>query len=248
MPLLGRIRINDGNDEYTCEAEQHCAMLFGPESATVILDAGSDTLLLMGDRSKVTRALNQRSGCDNLPPLAFRNPMNRDAPGPALFCSILDHTIDIFSRNPGIATSPVLAAQYEELLLTAMFTCLPHNCSRLLEALPAPQSIPRVVRLAEEHIKANADKPLRLNELARVTGMSVRSIQAAFKRYRGYPPSEYLRRCRLNKARRMLLNAGPDTTILSVAFACGFASQSNFCKCYRKQFGERAMDTLRHGP
>lgn len=248
MPLLGRLRSREHGDEYICAAEQHCTLLSGPEQTTLAIEAGSNTLLLMGSLGKVIAALAQRSGCDSLPHLAFRNPMSRAEAGPAFFCSIIDHIINVFSRNPRVAASPVLAAQYEEMLLTAMLTCLPHSCSRLLETLPAPQSVPRVVRLAEEYIKANTERPLRLNDLARETGMSVRSVQAAFKRYRGYTPTEFLRRCRLHKARRMLQHPGPETTILSVAFACGFASQSNFCKCYRREFGERAMDTLRHGP
>lgn len=248
MPLLGRLRSKEHGEEYVCDAEQHCALLCGPEQSTLAIDAGSNTLLLMGSLGKVIGALAQRSGCDSLPRLTFHNPMSRAETGPAFFCSILDHIIDVFSRNPRVAASPVLTAQYEEMLLTAMLTCLPHSCSRLLESLPAPQSVPRVVRLAEEYIKANAEKPLRLRDLARETGMSVRSIQASFKRYRGYTPTEFLRRCRLRRARRMLLHPGPETTILSVAFACGFASQSNFCKCYRREFGERAMETLHNGP
>jgi len=245
MPLFGHIRVQSRHGEYVCRADQQCALLSGSTPVTVGQESGARMLLLTGGMATVEEALSQRTGCAHLPPLAFENPMRRADPGPDFFCALIGHIVEIFNRNPAMIASPVLVAQYEEMLLTAMLACLPHTCSHLLATLPLPQSVPRVVRLAEGFMEANADKPLRLAELVQVTGMSVRSIQAAFKRFRGYTPSDFLRQCRLNKARQMLRVTRPGTTILSIAFACGFTSQSHFCKCYRRQFGERAMDTMR---
>ncbi|OIN99039.1 MAG: hypothetical protein AUJ49_11865, partial [Desulfovibrionaceae bacterium CG1_02_65_16] len=245
LPLFGHIHVHNRMEEYVCHANQQCALLDGSPPSIVTQEDGVRMLLLTGGRMKVEEALSQRTGCAHLPALAFQNPMRRTDPGPDFFCALVGHIVEIFNRDPAMIASPVLAAQYEEMLLTAMLASLPHTCNHLLETLPLPQSVPRVVRLAEAHLEANADRPMLMDELVQVTGMGLRSIQSAFKRFRGYTPSDFLRQCRLNKARQMLRTTQPGTTILSIAFACGFASQSHFCKCYRKQFGERAMDTMR---
>jgi len=54
-----------------------------------------------------------------------------------------------------------------------------------------------------------------------------------------------MQECRLAKSRQMLKIALPGTTVLSVAHACGFASQGYFSKLYREKFGEKPSDTLR---
>jgi AraC-like DNA-binding protein len=46
--------------------------------------------------------------------------------------------------------------------------------------------------LAEEYIVANAQRDIRLEELADVTGVSILSLFAAFKKYRGYTPLEFI--------------------------------------------------------
>jgi hypothetical protein len=103
----------------------------------------------------------------------------------------------------------LLAARYGDLLPRPL-TCLPHNHLGLLDTDRQP-NVPKVVRIAEEYLEANADKPLRMDDLARVVGMGPRSIQLAFRRPRGYSPSPFLRACRLIRARHMLTQAAPGT-------------------------------------
>jgi transcriptional regulator GlxA family with amidase domain len=50
----------------------------------------------------------------------------------------------------------------------------------------------RQVKLAEEYIVANAQRDIRLEELAEVTGVSTLSLFTAFKKYRGYTPIEFI--------------------------------------------------------
>jgi len=112
------------------------------------------------------------------------------------------------------------------------------------ETTPNPT---KSVRLVEEYLAHNIDQPVRLEDLVAVTGQSVRTIQEAFKKCRGYSPSSYLRECRLAKARKLLQESPPDTSIVSVALACGFASHGHFSHCYKKRFGENPRNTLKKG-
>lgn len=58
-----------------------------------------------------------------------------------------------------------------------------------------------------------------------------RRFRAAF----GLSPGEYVRRCRLDRARRMLL--GSVAPLAEIAAAAGFADQSHFSNAFRKRFG-----------
>ena len=90
------------------------------------------------------------------------------------------------------------------------------------------------------------DRPITIEELARVTSASARSIFYHFKRCRGHSPMEFVRQVRLNHARKMLTEAAKETSVTETAFACGFINLGHFAKDYQKRFGERPSATLRH--
>jgi hypothetical protein len=82
-------------------------------------------------------------------------------------------------------------AQTEQLLMTLFLCGHQHNYSHLLEQ-DALEAALRQVKLAEEYIVANAQRDIRLEELAEVTGVSTLSLFTAFKKYRGYTPIEFI--------------------------------------------------------
>jgi len=176
-------------------------------------------------------------------PLDFAPAVDFTQAGPRRLLAMLDNVIAAFEQETSLAQEPLLVAQYEALLLTGLLACLPHNHVSQLAKTPAPAPH-KIVGLVEAYIEANADRPLRLRDLADVTGVGVRSIQLAFQKHRGYSPSRFLRECRLARARQALRQANPETTILSVALLCGFASQSLFCRLYRERYGEKPSETM----
>jgi AraC-like DNA-binding protein len=55
----------------------------------------------------------------------------------------------------------------------------------------------------------------------------------------GLTPTEYLKACRLQAARRLLSsNALADRSITEIAFECGFTSSAHFSTEFRKCFGQ----------
>ena len=57
-------------------------------------------------------------------------------------------------------------------------------------------------------------------------------------------PRAFLRRCRLELARRRLLEAGEGETVSSVALDCGFGHFGDFAAAYKARFGETPSATL----
>jgi transcriptional regulator GlxA family with amidase domain len=89
------------------------------------------------------------------------------------------------------------------------------------------------------------DASLRIRDLARIAGVSPRTIHRTFADHYGAPPIAHLRRERLAGARRQLLDAGPGVTVTSVALDWGFVHFGRFAGSYARCFGERPSETLR---
>ncbi len=141
------------------------------------------------------------------------------------------------------ADDPEAIARLEEALLTALLTCCKHNYSlRFREATGT--GLPRHVKLVEDYIHKNAEKPITMKDLERITEVSARSIHHAFRRFRGYSPKALLQAVRLDRAHQSLLAADPSDQVMTIAVGCGFAHLGRFSAAYKKRFGELPSQTL----
>jgi AraC family transcriptional regulator len=89
---------------------------------------------------------------------------------------------------------------------------------------------------AINYMEENLDKPLALLDVAHAVGLGVTHFARRFKQSTGRAPHQYLMRCRVERARRLL--AETDNAIAQIAFACGFAHQEHLTRIFRRLNGE----------
>jgi len=102
----------------------------------------------------------------------------------------------------------------------------------------------RVVAQAHEIVEAAPERALSVPQLCEALHVSRRTLQYAFEDEAGVSPLAYLRSVRLNGVRRLLRDGGPEMTVQRAAARWGFWNLSGFASDYRRQFGERASETL----
>ena len=82
------------------------------------------------------------------------------------------------------------------------------------------------------HMQAHLAGRLDQAVLARVSGLSPSRLQAVFREVTGYPPMDYLRRLRVEAARRLL--ADDHLSVKEIAAQTGFRDTSHFSKVFRR--------------
>lgn len=92
-------------------------------------------------------------------------------------------------------------------------------------------------RMWEVHdfIEAHLGRDLSLEEIAREAGMSINSLQRAFRGAFGTTVFDYVRRRKLELARDGL--AAEGLTIAQAAFVAGYGSAANFATAFKRAFG-----------
>ncbi|ROQ37119.1 AraC-like protein [Frondihabitans sp. PhB188] len=116
--------------------------------------------------------------------------------------------------------------------------------------VPAALLTPRLakVRATVEFLHENAHLPITPADAASAVGLNTRSMQNSFQRHLEMSPTEYLRRVRLDRVRRDLLEHTPKTaTVNDLARAWGFGNLGRFASSYQARFGEKPNETLRRG-
>ena len=218
----------------------------GLAGTRIVTSDDSARFVLWVDAERLERML--AADLDGSPgrPLAFAPCVDWNA-GPARTVHRLIETLVDELRDPhGFASDSVALETFTALLLQAILHRLPHNYTARLGGSRAVAA-PRHLRRAEAFMHASADRPIVLADIAAAAGCSLRSLHAAFRRFRDTTPLTALHDVRLQRVREALVTTGSDETMRVIARRFGFTNPSRFIAAYGRRFGEHPRETRRRG-
>ncbi len=93
----------------------------------------------------------------------------------------------------------------------------------------------RETALALRFIRDHANQPVGVNEVADATGLSRRTLERRFRQHLGRSVLEELTRCRLERAKRLLLET--DLSMEKTAHAAGFGNLRPMLRAFRQGLG-----------
>jgi AraC-like DNA-binding protein len=133
----------------------------------------------------------------------------------------------------------------EEALALALLEAASSPTQRRERSTPSQrqQALNRALTLIEDE----TDEALTVADVCRRTGVSLRTMNRAFRERFAIGPKAYLVRQRLNRLRNALLTAPPETMIADLANDHGFWHLGQLAKVYRATFGELPSETLYSG-
>ena len=102
-------------------------------------------------------------------------------------------------------------------------------------AEPMDMKIHARMVLVKNYLQQHFDRPLRSEELARISGLSENYVTIQFKRVFGMTPSQYLLRVRADKAKQLALHT--DLSISEIARQVGYADVHTFGRMFKKVTG-----------
>jgi len=111
---------------------------------------------------------------------------------------------------------------------------LQHHSESHFERIRAGKLPAATLAKVYEHIESRVAEGTTLQELAQIADMSRSQFTRAFRASTGTSPHKYLLGRRIARATEMLLQGVP---MVSIAFTCGFSSQSHFTDMFRRAVG-----------
>jgi AraC-like DNA-binding protein len=147
---------------------------------------------------------------------------------------LIAHLCRDLANDRGLSAHSALRREMEDLLLSGLLA------TRAISS--GEDGEPTYLRRAEAHIRAQRGRSVGIFELVAVTGVSERSLQQAFRRYRDCSPLEHSRDIRLDFARAAILE-GAGVTEAALEF--GFPHFGRFAQSYAARFGEKPSATVR---
>jgi AraC family transcriptional regulator len=92
-----------------------------------------------------------------------------------------------------------------------------------------------VLRTAIRFVNDNLDSKLKWNDIAAAVGLDPFTFGRGFKQATGITPHQYIIRCRIRRAMRLLTQE--DLTLADIALEVGCSCQSHLTTLFRKHLG-----------
>jgi AraC-like DNA-binding protein len=129
----------------------------------------------------------------------------------------------------------------DDLLESFLYLAENSPVTTKLTLLPSDKTL----RHVEDYICAHLDAAITRDELADLTGVSIRSLSRAFEEKYGLGPMAFVRQRRLDACYAQLLGSDRDaTSVTEVAMSYGFWHLGKFAIAYKETFGESPSETL----
>ncbi|MDP3967276.1 MAG: AraC family transcriptional regulator [Nocardioides sp.] len=236
IPLAGRARVRVG--ERVVASDRGRASVGSPtEPVDMIWDEGCEQLLVYMRRTAVEAAAGAGTGL-----LVFDALMDLDSPALRSWLRLVRLGVDELETGGSLFRSELAATHFEQTLISGLLAAQPNSW----RDVPQVRAMPgRLVRQVLDLIEAEPERDWRLADFAAETGVSPRTVQAAFQRELRMSPLERLRRTRMERAREDLLAADPaQTSVTDIAARWGFFHLGRFAASYRDAYQELPSQTL----
>jgi AraC family transcriptional regulator len=128
-------------------------------------------------------------------------------------------------------------ADHGEELAETILACLRQTTDEAHQRVPQrdPKLGPDVLRHAIRFVNDNLDSKLKWDQIAAVVGLDPFTFGRWFKLYTAMTPHQYIIRCRLRRAMKLL--AREDLTLADIALEVGCSCQSHLTTLFRKHLG-----------
>jgi AraC-like DNA-binding protein len=224
-------------------ASPRVAAVFSPGRHTQLprWDADAAQLSIKFQRTQVEQELAGLLGRPVVKPIDFRLALPVGEGAGRRWMSILSALLQSADASRSAAELRHLES-LERSLISGLLISQVHSYTDQLATdthRRAPQTA--IDRVADE-IQRAPDRGYTVADLARLAGISARSLQYGFQEQHGTTPMRYLRQVRLDRAHDDLAQA--HGTVADIAYHWGFTNLGRFARAYRDRYGEFPTATL----
>ncbi|MDD2601158.1 MAG: AraC family transcriptional regulator [Kiritimatiellae bacterium] len=135
----------------------------------------------------------------------------------------------LVNRHAEQRLTTLIKAKLRAAICTVIIDAVVH-----LGSAPEPD-VNAIVAAATAYIELRSAEPLQISDLVRHLGFSRARVFELFRAGTGMTPNDYLQRCRVRKARKLLIHSALSVT--EVALDAGFSSSQYFSQVFKKYTG-----------
>ncbi len=206
-------------------------------------EAGAAQVILKVPLQRLHEQYRNLTGTDTRHSLRFDRQIRLDAGNGEQWSALLRYFCEQISQPEALRWVKVKVA--EETLMRHLLCA---QSASLREHFVGADSIqvPQRLQRAKAYIDAHLTDDIKLDDIARYSNTSPRTLSRMCQLEYGVSPMQLVRDLRLDKIRQTLLDATVDNSVSETALRWGYTHLGRFAAAYRQRFGEAPNDTLKN--
>lgn len=246
VPLVGAYQVTHRGADIRSDWRGTAVYQPGTGPLFARLAAGYRALCVTFDPATVYDVLGSMLGRPSVGPVTFAPTLNLASGQARGWAGLLLSLRRNMDDPHTLLTEPLVAGPIAEGILNGFLLAASHSHSAALRE-PTPPGRTVAVRAAVDLMESDPRAPLTVSAIAAHSGVSVRTLQNAFRRQMGMPPLTYLRDVRLRRAHQDLRDGDPTVeSVAGIARRWGFGHPGRFASAHEAKYGEMPLKTL-HG-
>jgi len=236
----GAKKVRLGDEEFVYDENNLLISSVGlPVIANVIRATKEEPLLSLVLKFDL-RMLAQLMVDSNLPAS-----LNKQSGRGMAVCEVSKSVLDGFLRLVSLADTPDDIPILSPLILKEiLYRLLMSDLGPRLRQIATGGSHAQQIARAIGWLKENYTQQLKVEGLAKKTGMSVSTFHHHFRATTAMSPLQFQKWLRLHEARRLMLTESQDAT--TAALLVGYESPSQFSREYKRQFGAPPLRDIKN--
>jgi AraC-like DNA-binding protein len=242
LPLTGEQELNCGKGHVRSNAD--IGLIISPFDPQQLSITGNCRKLQVAiDCTSMHRVLEELLQCSPHAPLVFEPCINAQQGATASWWRMVRYLMDEMDSDSDYFEHLPMTRDLERSLIKGLILSQPNNYSRVLSERVEARC-PGFLKQARQFIEDNCSYDIRLVDIERAAGVPGQKLHDSFKAYFGLSAVAYLKRFRLQSARRSLLQASGSYNVAAIASQWGFSHLGRFAQDYNRLFGELPSQTL----
>ncbi len=240
LTVQGSKRVSLGEDVYVYDPYHLLITSIDVPTVAQVVEADKDKPFLAIVLKLDLKAVSQMMVDSNLP----LPKLNKSGRGMALD-KVTMPLLDSFHRLTNLLDTPedipILAPLIKSEIL---YRLLVGNQGQRLRQIAMTGSHSHQIARSINWLKDNYTQPLRVKDLADLSGMSTSTFHHHFRNLTAMTPLQYQKLMRLHEARRLMLTDNMDAA--NAAFEVGYESPSQFSREYSRLFGAPPLRDIKN--
>ena len=240
MTVQGSKRVSLGEDVYVYDPYHVLITSVNLPTVAQVVEADKDKPFLAIKLGLDLNAISQMMVDSNLP-----LPKLKRADRGMAVDKVTMPLLDSFHRLTSLLNTPedipILAPLIKSEIL---YRLLVGNQGQRLKQIAMTGSHSHQIARSINWLKDNYTKPLRVKDLANLSGMSTSTFHHHFRNLTAMTPLQYQKWMRLHEARRLMLTEKMDAA--NAAFEVGYESPSQFSREYSRLFGAPPLRDIKN--
>jgi len=249
VPLRGAVACNVHGATFKASANEALVLSPNPRKTRVVADNREFEAIPLMFPVKNVKALTENLGGSvrtrkHLKNFGLTLSLDRDTNGGRFLQKVRMIVDDL--ENSERLLSQKAAQSWSYLLTEYLVTLLDKNSVIELPDTEGKNTAYRHVLLAEDYMHEHFAEITTVADIAGICGISVRSLEKAFRTARAQTPMTRLTEIRLDQARSVLCSQSGPASVTQTAMDCGFNHLGRFAITYKRQYGETPSETMRN--